>query len=179
MYDGLEKPLFGEARPRDRYFNYVIGGVTVLLVSETLISSLVFPQFPPKAINVFLAFVIALICVSELTLIYWYRQGDVDPKFKKMIYFNSFTTVLLCVCANIYFHFRDHCSWQKWNSFRCLLCRLRMAGFVEKKNSEKNVSISFLHNHLSNHPPKRNMFIWLWSSLRGKKDFLQGRHLTK
>lgn len=110
MYDGLEKPLFGEARPRDRYFNYVIGGVTVLLVSETLISSLVFPQFPPKAINVFLAFVIALICVSELTLIYWYRQGDVDPKFKKMIYFNSFTTVLLCVCANIYFHFRDHCS---------------------------------------------------------------------
>lgn len=32
-----------------------------------------------------------------------------------------------------------------------------MAGFVEKKNSEKNVSFSFLHNHLSNHPPKRNI----------------------
>ncbi|KAK2571249.1 Transmembrane protein 243 [Acropora cervicornis] len=95
MYDGLEKPLFGEARPR-----------------ETLISSLVFSHFPPKAINIFLAFVIALICVSELTLIYWYRQGDVDPKFKKMIYFNSFTTVLLCVCANIYFHFND-CLRQK------------------------------------------------------------------
>lgn len=162
MYDGLEKPLFGEARPRDRYFNYVIGGVTVLLVSETLISSLVFPEFPPKAINVFLAFVIALICVSELTLIYWYRQGDVDPKFKKMIYFNSFTTVLLCVCANIYFHFRDGCSWQKWNSFRCLLFRFRMAGFVEKKIQRKMLaSASFTTIYPITHL-KGTLFIWLW-----------------
>ncbi|XP_068715023.1 transmembrane protein 243-like [Montipora capricornis] len=104
MYDGLDQPLFGEARRKDRYFNYFIGGFTVLLVSETIISSIVFPRFPPPAINVFLAFVIALICISQLTLIYWYRQGDVDPKFKKMIYFNSVTTILLCVCANIYFH---------------------------------------------------------------------------
>lgn len=104
MYDGLDKPLFGEARPRDRYLNYFIAGATVLLVSETVISSLVFPKFPPHAINVFLAFIIALICISELTLIYWYKQGDVDPKFKKMIYFNSFTTILLCICANVYFH---------------------------------------------------------------------------
>lgn len=70
--------------------------------------------------------------------IYWYRQGDVDPKFKKMIYFNSFTTILLCVCANIYFHiFKDDCPGPKWNSFRYLLCRFCMAGFEEKKNSEK------------------------------------------
>jgi len=41
----------------------------VFAFQETLISSLVFPHFPPKAINVFLAFVIALICVSELTLV--------------------------------------------------------------------------------------------------------------
>lgn len=74
--------------------------------------------------------------------IYWYRQGDVDPKFKKMIYFNSFTTVLLCVCANIYFHFRDDCSWQKWNSFRCLLCRFRMAGFVGKKKIQRKMLAS-------------------------------------
>lgn len=104
MYDGLDKPLFGEARPRDRCFNYVVGAVTVILVCETLISSLVFPAFPPKAINVFLASIISMICISELTLIYWYRQGDVDPKFRKLIYFNSFTTILLCICANIYFH---------------------------------------------------------------------------
>lgn len=175
MYDGLEKPLFGEARPRDRYFNYIIGGVTVLLVSETLISSLVFPEFPPKAINVFLAFVIALICVSELTLIYWYRQGDVDPKFKKMIYFNSFTTVLLCICANIYFHFNDDCSWQKWNSFRCLLCRFRMAGFVKKKIQTKMLASASFTTIFPNHPPKRNI-VYMWSSLRGEKDFLQGRH---
>ena len=108
--------------------------------------------------------------------IYWYRQGDVDPKFKKMIYFNSFTTVLLCVCANIYFHFRDDCSWQKWNSFRCLLCRFRMAGFVEKKIQRKMLaSASFTTIYPITHL-KGTLFIWLWSSLRGKKDFLQGRH---
>ncbi|CAH3112838.1 unnamed protein product [Pocillopora meandrina] len=45
-----------------------------------------------------------MICISELTLIYWYRQGDVDPKFRKLIYFNSFTTILLCICANVYYH---------------------------------------------------------------------------
>lgn len=104
MHNGLDKPLFGEARPRDRYFNYVVGAVTVILVCETLISSLVVPQFHPKAINVFLAFIISMTCLSELTLIYWYRQGDVDPKFRKLIYFNSFTTILLCICANVYYY---------------------------------------------------------------------------
>lgn len=107
---GMDRPLFGEARPRDRYLNYFIGGATVLLVCETLISSLVFPHFPPPAINVFLSFIIALICISELTLIYWYRQGDVDPKFLKMIYFNSLTTILLCICANVYFHRHVTCK---------------------------------------------------------------------
>lgn len=114
----MDKPLFGEARPRDRYLNYFIGGATVLLVSETIISSLVFPKFPPTAINVFFAFIIALICTSELTLIYWYRQGDVDPKFRKMIYFNSVTTILLCICANVYFH--KHCSWHR-GTFQSLI----------------------------------------------------------
>jgi len=36
--------------------------------------------------------------------IFWYRQGDVDPKFKKLIYYNAFCITLLCICANIYFH---------------------------------------------------------------------------
>ena len=41
----------------------------VFAFQETLISSLVFPKFERTAINVFLAVVIALICVSELTLV--------------------------------------------------------------------------------------------------------------
>ena len=36
--------------------------------------------------------------------IYWYRQGDMDDKFMKLIYYNVFCLALLCVCANIYFH---------------------------------------------------------------------------
>ena len=36
--------------------------------------------------------------------IYWYRQGDLDPKFLRMIFFNTFTMILLCVCGNLYIH---------------------------------------------------------------------------
>ena len=53
--------------------------------------------------------------------IYWYRQGDVDPKFRKMIYFNSFTTILLCICANVYFHKR---SWHQGTSQSLILHHL-------------------------------------------------------
>lgn len=47
----------------------VITNIMKFVLQETVISSLVFPKFPPHAINVFLAFIIALICVSELTLV--------------------------------------------------------------------------------------------------------------
>ena len=36
--------------------------------------------------------------------IYWYRQGDLEPKFRQLIFYNSFTILLLCICANLIFH---------------------------------------------------------------------------
>jgi len=45
-----------------------------------------------------------LYCIFFNLQIYWYRQGDMDDKFKKLIYYNAFCLALLCVCANIYFH---------------------------------------------------------------------------
>lgn len=47
--------------------------------------------------------------------IYWYRQGDLEPKFRNMIYYNSFTIVILCVCANLFIHIVDGCnSKHRW-----------------------------------------------------------------
>ena len=47
---------------------------------------------------------LGLYCIFFNLQIFWYRQGDMDDKFKKLIYYNAFCLTLLCVCANIYFH---------------------------------------------------------------------------
>ena len=34
---------------------------------------------------------------------YWYRRGELEPKFRTMIYYNAVVTVLLCIAANMFF----------------------------------------------------------------------------
>ncbi|NXJ34245.1 TM243 protein, partial [Ciconia maguari] len=89
---------------QDRVINLVVGGLTSLLLLVTLISAFVFPQLPPKPVNIFFAFCISLCCISAGILIYWYRQGDLEPKFRNLIYYILFSIVMLCICANLYFH---------------------------------------------------------------------------
>ncbi|XP_031671387.1 transmembrane protein 243b [Oncorhynchus tshawytscha] len=96
--------LFGETSARDRAINLVVGGLTSLLVVVTVISSFLFPSLPPWPLNVFLAFCILLTCGSAMVLIVWYRQGDLDPKFRKLIYYMLASIMLLCLCANLYYH---------------------------------------------------------------------------
>ena len=33
----------------------------------------------------------------------WYRRGELEPKFRRMIYYNAVVTILLCITANLYF----------------------------------------------------------------------------
>ncbi|XP_067420664.1 transmembrane protein 243 [Emydura macquarii macquarii] len=102
---GLDnRPLFGETSARDRIINLAVGSLTSLLLIVTLISAFVFPQLPPKPVNIFFAFCISLCSVSAGILIYWYRQGDLEPKFRNLIYYILFSIVMLCICANLYFH---------------------------------------------------------------------------
>lgn len=98
------RPLFGETSARDRIINLVVGVLTSLVVSVTVISSFVFPSLTPRPLNIFFAVCILLACGSALVLIFWYRQGDLEPKFRNLIYFMLATIVLLCLCANLYFH---------------------------------------------------------------------------
>ncbi|XP_055009364.1 transmembrane protein 243b [Boleophthalmus pectinirostris] len=102
---GLDnRPLFGETSARDRIINLVVGGFTSLIVLLTIISSFVFPSPPPRPLNIFFAVCILLTCGSTIVLIFWYRQGDLEPKFRKLIYYMLASIVLLCLCANLYFH---------------------------------------------------------------------------
>ncbi|XP_015283584.1 PREDICTED: transmembrane protein 243 isoform X1 [Gekko japonicus] len=98
------RPLFGETSPRDRIINLAVGSITSLLLIVTLISAFVFPQLPPKPLNIFFAFCISLCSISAGILIYWYRQGDLEPKFRNLIYYILFSIIMLCICANLYFH---------------------------------------------------------------------------
>lgn len=102
---GLDnRPLFGETSARDRIVNLIVGGCTSMVVLVTIISSFVFPSTPPRPLNVFFAVCILLTCGSTIVLIFWYRQGDLEPKFRKLIYYMLASIVLLCICANLYFH---------------------------------------------------------------------------
>ncbi|MEQ2228313.1 hypothetical protein ILYODFUR_007648 [Ilyodon furcidens] len=101
---GLDnRPLFGETSARDRIINMVMGGFTSVVVLVTVIGSFVFPSMPPRPVNIFFAACILLACGSTVVLIFWYRQGDLEPKFRKLIYYMLATIVLLCLCANLYF----------------------------------------------------------------------------
>lgn len=101
---GAEKPLFGETKPQDRVINLIVGGITALSVTVTLVCSFVFPKWPPVGVNIYFSVCILLLCATNLLLIHWYRQGDVEPKFRTLIYMNAFIIILLCVCANLYIH---------------------------------------------------------------------------
>ncbi|CAG04181.1 unnamed protein product, partial [Tetraodon nigroviridis] len=128
------RPLFGETSARDRIINLVVGGFTLVFVLETVVSSVVFPSLPPQPLNIFFAVCILLACGSTIVLvtaftgvilscgsavvlatafiqccspplqIFWYRQGDLEPKFRNLIYYMLASIVLLCLCANLYFH---------------------------------------------------------------------------
>ncbi|CAM4482666.1 unnamed protein product, partial [Caretta caretta] len=48
----------------DRIINLAVGSLTSLLLIVTLISAFIFPQLPPKPVNIFFAFCISLCSVS-------------------------------------------------------------------------------------------------------------------
>uniref|UniRef100_A0A2K6MDJ5 Transmembrane protein 243 n=2 Tax=Rhinopithecus TaxID=542827 RepID=A0A2K6MDJ5_RHIBE len=67
---GLDnRPLFGETSAKDRIINLVVGSLTSLLVLVTLISAFVFPQLPPKPLNIFFAVCISLSSITACILV--------------------------------------------------------------------------------------------------------------
>uniref|UniRef100_T1IVB6 Uncharacterized protein n=1 Tax=Strigamia maritima TaxID=126957 RepID=T1IVB6_STRMM len=74
------------------------------VASITLICAFIYPKSGLKGSNIFFSICIIFLGLSHLILMYWYRLGDLDPKFLRMIYFNAIMFNLLCLCANLSIH---------------------------------------------------------------------------
>ncbi|XP_067275778.1 transmembrane protein 243 isoform X2 [Pseudorasbora parva] len=98
----MTRNLLSPTRNMEDFRTRTLLGETLTLV--TVISSFVFPTPPPTTLNIFFVVCIIMICSSVLVLIFWYRQGDLDPKFRGLIYYSIGLIILLCLCANLYFH---------------------------------------------------------------------------
>jgi len=115
-----DRPLFGDSNRRDRGINMFVGCVTTFIVVTTMVSAF-FAKTPPYGLNIYFVVCICLICLGHILLIYWYRQGDLDPKFRLLIYYNAFTMILLSTCALSFFFterrttaWTGNCNVLKW-----------------------------------------------------------------
>ena len=53
--------------------------------------------------DIVFALVILLLLIPQVFVVMWYRRGELEPKFRRMIYYNAVVTILLCITANLYF----------------------------------------------------------------------------
>ncbi|XP_027430013.1 transmembrane protein 243 isoform X2 [Zalophus californianus] len=83
---GLDnRPLFGETSAKDRIINLVVGSLTSLLILVTLISAFVFPQLPPKPLNIFFAVCISLSSITACILVRLPRRNTYQVSSKLYI----------------------------------------------------------------------------------------------
>lgn len=107
---GPEAPLLNpsvvssSSHSKLQIFNYIIGGVTAILVLITLVSSFIYHSFSSVSLNVFFSICIIMVCLSNITLMLWYRKQEFSYRLSLIIYFNSIVVILLCLCANLYLH---------------------------------------------------------------------------
>ncbi|XP_054168797.1 transmembrane protein 243-like [Oppia nitens] len=96
------RPLFGDgSHHRDRIINislFSLCGILLLIAIITLLTI----QF--SAINLITIVVILSFVASHALLIQWYRLGDLDPKFRYLLLWNSINICVLCIVAIVYYH---------------------------------------------------------------------------
>ncbi|CAF1015325.1 unnamed protein product [Adineta ricciae] len=97
--DLTDHPLFGETKSRDRISFIIITVVTTAFVLTTFGSIFFFNHIKPTFIC--LSICLILLLASHLCLAFWYRSGDLEPRFRNMLYFNTGVIILFCICANI------------------------------------------------------------------------------
>jgi len=96
-YNEMDQPLFGETNRKIKYVNVVLAVITSLTVLAVVIS--VFVHLVVS--NLLLVIVILLNGISNILLIYWYQEGNLTPKYRTLIYFNTVVILLFCIVALI------------------------------------------------------------------------------
>lgn len=98
----MDLPLFGEEKQKLKWINYVIAALVAFVVLFTLVVSFV-KGLSASYVHVFTGFVVVLSTIPIIVLGRWYRNGELDPKFKILIYYMCAMVVLMSCAANIYF----------------------------------------------------------------------------
>ena len=95
-----EGVLFGEIRRRDKIIVFILTFVTLIMFSTCFIIGMIEPK---RLLNFFFTLCISTFCFSELIIIFWYRRGELDPKFRYLICYNAICIIALCICCLIFF----------------------------------------------------------------------------
>jgi len=94
-----DRPLFGESS-RDKLLSNGLVVAIIVLIFITILT-LVLIQF--RFVNVLALFVILSLALSHGLLIRWYRQGDLDPKFRRKLLWDSVNLCLFCIVIILYY----------------------------------------------------------------------------
>ncbi|KAL6056273.1 Transmembrane protein C7orf23 [Balamuthia mandrillaris] len=81
-----EAPLFGEEKPGVKWVVWIVGILTTIFVVFCTISGIVFGVKRNTPQHFLLVAVLLCICVILIILFRWYKQGDLDPKFRFLIF---------------------------------------------------------------------------------------------
>ena len=98
--------------------------------------------------------------------IFWYRQGDLEPKFLRMIFYNAFTMILLCICGNLYIHNVWYLSisinngWLYLDRQRLTLSHIQMISDTSAADIFENIVANreIAHHEKFSHLPQRFQF---------------------
>lgn len=103
----IDRPLFGQPTIWEKIGNWLSIGTTGALVLITSLGAIIKSNSDAvhkKGFDVYFAICLIMLCASHYVLVYWYRQGDVDPKFRYLIYSNTLLIILLNICAHLYIY---------------------------------------------------------------------------
>ncbi|KAI8325307.1 hypothetical protein GQ54DRAFT_6116 [Martensiomyces pterosporus] len=99
----MDEPLFGGISRREMLVERYANTFIITIAFATVVVSLVQGVLSGVFLHVLLGLCVSLFAAIEVRLVKWYRLGDLEPKFKYVIFALGFSITLLCVVANLYF----------------------------------------------------------------------------
>eukprot|EP01120_Amphizonella_sp_Union-15-10_P001543 TRINITY_DN11700_c0_g1_i2.p1 TRINITY_DN11700_c0_g1~~TRINITY_DN11700_c0_g1_i2.p1 ORF type:complete len:147 (-),score=14.22 TRINITY_DN11700_c0_g1_i2:121-561(-) len=98
----MNEPLFGEQKPRAYLVGFLFTGILLVGCLVCIVISIVFSVKSSLPQHLASTLLIVLTAIHLAILFKWYRRGDLDPKFKFLLFFSVFIVVLACVSDQIY-----------------------------------------------------------------------------
>ncbi|XP_065179550.1 transmembrane protein 243-like [Sycon ciliatum] len=100
-----------ETRSKIRVIHILLTLFTIGVVLTTVISAVIFHTDQNSlAANAFFATTLSLIVISQGFMLFWYFRGDLDPKFRYYLYYAAFSTLLICIAGNLFYHLPVACE---------------------------------------------------------------------